>query len=95
MLRVCFESTRPSLLGSRNPEVFGALAMLSGDSWPEPPNGLIEGNVWSELVYDYSAPYSPNPDNPPSYFELPVARPAACSRPDPTTTATGTGAVGC
>ncbi len=25
--------------------------------WPEAPNGPIEGNVWSELVYDYSATY--------------------------------------
>ena len=69
-------------VGSRNPDMFGALAMLSGDSfldmthkfmpykyydsiWPEAPDGPIEGNVWSQLVYDYSATYSPNPDNPP------------------------------
>ena len=77
-------------LGSRNPDVFGALAMLSGDTfrdmthkfmpcksfdsiWPEPPNGPIEGNIWSQLVYDYSANYSPHPDNPPFYVDLPVA----------------------
>ena len=80
-------------LGSRNPDVFGALAMLSGDSfldmthkfvlykyldsiWPEAPNGPIEGNGWSEIVYDYSATYSPNPDNPPFYVDLPVAWPS-------------------
>ena len=73
-------------IGSRNPDVFGALAMLSGDSfldmthkfmpykffdsiWPEPPNGPVAGNVWSELVYDYSATYSTNPDNPPFYVD--------------------------
>ena len=86
-------------VGSRNPEVFGALAMLSGDSfldmthkfmpykffdsiWPEPPNGPIAGNVWSELVYDYSATYSPNPDNPPFYVDLPVAWPSGELRQD-------------
>ena len=44
--------------------------------WPEAPNGPIEGNVWSELTYDYSATYSPNPDNPPFYVDLPVAWPS-------------------
>jgi S-formylglutathione hydrolase FrmB len=80
-------------VASRNPDVFGALAMLSGDSfldmthkfvpykffdsiWPEEPNGPIEGNVWSQLVYDYSATYSPNPDRPPFYVDLPVAWPS-------------------
>ena len=60
----------PWNVASRNPDVFGALATLSGDSfldmthkfmpyksldsiWPEEPNGPIEGNVWSQLVYDY------------------------------------------
>ena len=86
-------------LGSRNPEVFGALAMLSGDSfldlthkfiiykyldsiWPKAPNGPIKGNVWSELVYDYSATYSPNPDNPPFYVDLPVIFPSGELRQD-------------
>jgi len=80
-------------LGSRHPDVFGALAMLSGDSfldlthkfilykyldsiWPKAPNGPVKGNVWSELVYDYSATYSPNPDNPPFHVDLPVAWPS-------------------
>jgi S-formylglutathione hydrolase FrmB len=80
-------------LGSRNPAVFGALAMLSGDSfldlthksmlykyldsiWPEAPNGPVEGNAWSEIVYDYAATYSPNPDRPPFYVDLPVAFPS-------------------
>jgi S-formylglutathione hydrolase FrmB len=80
-------------LASRNPDVFGAMAVLSADSfldmthkfmlykyldsiWPEAPNGPIEGNEWSELVYDYSATYSPNPENPPFYVDLPVAYPS-------------------
>src|SRR5947209_4982758 len=80
-------------LASRNPEVFGAMAVLSADSfldmthkfmlykyldsiWPEAPNGPIEGNFWSEIVYDYSACYSPNPDKPPYYVDLPVAHPS-------------------
>ena len=44
--------------------------------WPEAPNGPVEGNDWSELVYDYSATYSPNPDNPPFFVDLPVAFPS-------------------
>ena len=86
-------------LASRNPDVFGALAMLSGDSfldvthkfilykyldsiWPKAPNGPIRGNAWSELVYDYSATYSPNPDNPPFYVDLPVSFPSGELRQD-------------
>ena len=77
-------------LASRNPDVFGAMAVLSADSfldmthkvmlykyldsiWPEAPNGPIDGNFWSEIVYDYAATYSPNPDRPPFYVDLPVA----------------------
>ena len=77
-------------LASRNPDTFGALAMLSGDSyfdvthkaflydyltsiWPEAPNGPVEDNPSSHLVYAYSATYSPNPDNPPFFVDLPVA----------------------
>jgi S-formylglutathione hydrolase FrmB len=80
-------------LGSRNPDVFGAMAVLSADSfldmthkymlykyldsiWPEAPNGPVEGNFWSEIVYDYAATYSPNPDKPPFYVDLPVAHPS-------------------
>jgi enterochelin esterase-like enzyme len=80
-------------LASRHPDVFGAMAVLSADSfldmthkfllykfldsiWPDAPNGPIEGNEWSESVYDYSATYSPNPDNPPFYVDLPVAFPS-------------------
>jgi hypothetical protein len=44
--------------------------------WPEAPNGPVEGNFWSEIVYDLSATYSPNPDNPPFYVDLPVAFPS-------------------
>jgi enterochelin esterase family protein len=80
-------------LASRNPDVFGAMAVLSADSWldlthkfmlykyldsiwPEAPNGPVEGNFWSEIVYDYAATYSPNPDNPPFYVDLPMAWPS-------------------
>jgi enterochelin esterase family protein len=80
-------------LASRNPDTFGAMAMLSGDSfldmthktflydylnsiWPEAPAGPVEGNELSQIVYAYSACYSPNPDNPPFYVDLPVAFPS-------------------
>ncbi len=80
-------------LASRNPGTFGAMAMLSGDSffdvthktflydylssiWPEAPNGPVEGNDLSQLVYACSACYSPNVDNPPFYVELPIAFPS-------------------
>jgi S-formylglutathione hydrolase FrmB len=86
-------------LASRNPDAFGAMAVLSADSWldmthkfmlykfldsiwPEAPNGPIEGNIWSELVYDYSATYSPNPNNPPFYVDLPMAWPSGELRQD-------------
>lgn len=39
-------------------------------------NGPIDGNLWSEIVYDYAATYSPNPDRPPFYVDLPVAYPS-------------------
>lgn len=80
-------------IGSRNPDTFSALAMISGDSlldvthkpllyeylssiWPEAPNGPIEGNDLSQMIYAYSATYSPNPRNPPFYVDLPVAFPS-------------------
>jgi S-formylglutathione hydrolase FrmB len=80
-------------LASRHPDVFGATAVLSADSWldmthkvmlykyldsiwPEAPDGPIEGNFWAEIVYNYSATYSPNPDNPPYYVDLPMAFPS-------------------
>ncbi len=80
-------------LASRHPEVFGATAVLSADSyldfthkfmpykyfdsiWPEAPNGPVEGNSWSEMVYDYAACYSPNPNNPPYFVDLPIAFPS-------------------
>jgi S-formylglutathione hydrolase FrmB len=43
--------------------------------WPEAPNGPIEGNFLSELVYAYSACYSPNPGNPPFFVDLPIEFP--------------------
>ena len=86
-------------LGSRHPEVFGALAMLSGDSyldlthkaflyeylssiWPEAPNGPVVGNDVSQLVYAYAAAYSPNPDDPPFFVDLPVEFPSGVLRQD-------------
>jgi hypothetical protein len=44
--------------------------------WPDAPDGPIEGNFWAEIVYNYSATYSPNPDNPPHYVDLPMAFPS-------------------
>jgi hypothetical protein len=44
--------------------------------WPEAPDGPLEGNFWSEIVYNYSATYSPNADNPPYYVDLPMAFPS-------------------
>jgi len=86
-------------LASRNPGVFGALAVLSADSfldlthkhfvyeyldsiWPEAPSGPIEGNGLSEMIYQYAACYSPNPDRPPFYVDLPVAFPSGELRQD-------------
>ncbi len=80
-------------VSTRNPEVFGALAMLSGDSffemtqkkvvyeylgsvWPEPPNGPVQGNDLSQLVYACAACYSPNVDNAPFFVDLPVSFPS-------------------
>ena len=59
-------------LASRHPDIFGAMAVLSADSfldithkvrlykfldsiWPEAPNGPVDGNDWSQIVYDYAA----------------------------------------
>jgi hypothetical protein len=44
--------------------------------WPEAPNGPVEGNFWSGIVFDYAACYSPNPNKPPFYVDLPVAFPS-------------------
>ena len=44
--------------------------------WPEAPNGPVEGNDLSQLVYACSACYSPNVDNPPFYVDLPIAFPS-------------------
>ena len=80
-------------IASRNPDVFAAMAMLSGDSffdvsftpllyryldsiWPDAPNGPVEGNQLSEMIYDYSACYSPNVERPPYYVDLPAEFPS-------------------
>ena len=44
--------------------------------WPEAPAGPVEGNDLSQLVYDTLRRYSPNPDNPPFYVDLPLAFPS-------------------
>ena len=86
-------------LASKHPDVFGAMAVLSADSWldkthkymlykyldsiwPEAPNGPIAGNFWAEIVYNYSATYSPNVDNPPFFVDLPMAFPSGELRQD-------------
>jgi enterochelin esterase-like enzyme len=50
--------------------------------WPEPPAGPVEGNDLSRLVYAYSAAYSPAPDRPPHYADLPVEFPTGALRPE-------------
>jgi pimeloyl-ACP methyl ester carboxylesterase len=86
-------------LASRHPDVLGAMAVLSADSWldmthksmlykyldsiwPEAPDGPVKGNFWSEIVYNYSATYSPNVDNPPYFVDLPMAFPSGELRRD-------------
>lgn len=44
--------------------------------WPEAPDGWVEGNPYAEIVWNYAAAYSPNPDNPPYYVDLPMAWPS-------------------
>lgn len=44
--------------------------------WPSPPNGPVEGDDWSTMTYAYSAAYSPNPQNPPYFVDLPVSWPS-------------------
>jgi hypothetical protein len=44
--------------------------------WPDAPNGPLEGNFLSDLVYAYSACYSPNADNPPFFVDLPIEFPS-------------------
>ena len=43
--------------------------------WPGAPNGPIEGNHACQLVYACSAFYSPNPQNPPFFVDIPVSHP--------------------
>ena len=44
--------------------------------WPEAPDGPVEGDDWSMMAYAYSAAYSPNPEKPPYFVDLPVAWPS-------------------
>ena len=87
-------------LGSRHPDVFGAMALLSADSYFElshlsllyryfndlypggrdpggvAPTGPTDASEWAALSYGLAASYSPNPDNPPHFVDLPVAFPS-------------------
>ncbi len=80
-------------LASRHPEVFGAAALLSADSYfavthlpwfhrfysrifPDQPNGPVDGDICSWLCYGCASCYSPNPEQPPHYVDLPVAFPS-------------------
>ncbi len=79
-------------LASRHPTVFGAMALLSADSyfelthkptlyqhldsrWPAAPDGPVEGNDASQLVYALAACYSPNPSRAPHFVDLPLSHP--------------------
>jgi S-formylglutathione hydrolase FrmB len=79
-------------LGSRNPNVFGAMSLLSADSYFElthkpwiyryfnqldgkEPNGPIDGEPNSWLTYGLACCYSPNPQKPPFFVDLPVSYP--------------------
>ncbi len=44
--------------------------------WPDAPDGPVEEDDWAMMVYAYAAAYSPNPDNPPYFVDLPVAWPS-------------------
>lgn len=44
--------------------------------WPEQPNGPVADNGLAQVVYSYSAAYSPNPGKAPFYVDLPVASPS-------------------
>jgi S-formylglutathione hydrolase FrmB len=80
-------------IGSRHPDTFSALAMLSGDSyfelshlpflyhyldsiWPEAPDGPDEDNFDSRMVYALASCYSPNPEAPPYWVDLPFDFPS-------------------
>jgi len=79
-------------LGSRNPDIFGAMSLLSADSYFElthkpwiyryynqlnghEPNGPINSEDNSWLTYGLASCYSPNPQKPPFYVDLPVSYP--------------------
>ncbi len=80
-------------LGSRNPDVFAAMALLSADSYfdlthrawlyryynnvfPGEPRGPVSGDEYSWLAYGLGSCYTPNPDNPPYYVDLPIEFPS-------------------
>jgi hypothetical protein len=44
--------------------------------WTDAPDGPVEEDDWAMMVYAYAAAYSPNPDNPPYFVDLPVAWPS-------------------
>jgi enterochelin esterase family protein len=79
-------------LASRNPDVFGAMSLLSADSYFEfthkpwiyryfnnlngqPPNGPLNGEIYSWFTYGLASCYSPNPAKPPYFVDLPISYP--------------------
>jgi S-formylglutathione hydrolase FrmB len=54
----------------------GILYEYLNSIWPAAPNGPVEGDHLSQMVYAYSACYSPNPQEPPFYVDLPVSHPS-------------------
>jgi enterochelin esterase family protein len=77
-------------LGSRHPDIFGAMALQSADSYfeythkpwfydsvyPQRPNGPQDGVPQSRLCYGLSACYTPNVTKPPYYVDLPIEFPS-------------------
>lgn len=44
--------------------------------WPEAPKGPVEAIYMSQMIYALASCYSPNPDNPPYYVDLPMDFPS-------------------
>ncbi len=44
--------------------------------WPDAPHGPVDGNRVSEVMYANAADFSPNPENPPWFVDLPVSFPS-------------------
>jgi len=50
--------------------------------YPEPPDGPTESNFNARVAYMIAACYTPNPDNPPHYVELPIDFPSGAPIPE-------------